>query len=96
MALIEVFKSETVISSALIEAPSPEQALKYARVVSGMPNEPQYTEVSRRSPRLSLSPDINKREKSAEEEKDAVTPPVRAIPAAHVAKAPIPAPKPKA
>lgn len=67
METFKVYKHETVISAAEVEASSQEQALRYARVTVGMPTEPQYVEVERRNPRLSMSAERPKEAKEAKE-----------------------------
>lgn len=63
MEKFKVYKHETVTSVAEIEAPSEEQALKFARVSEGMPGAPEYSEMSRRNPRLSASPEVTRETK---------------------------------
>lgn len=52
--LVKVYKHETVTSVAEIEAPSEKQALQYARVTNGMGNAPEFSELTRTNPRISL------------------------------------------
>jgi hypothetical protein len=54
METFTIYRHETVTSVTEIEAESPEQALKYARVADGMPNGPEFGEYERRNKRYSL------------------------------------------
>ena len=61
LSMVKIYKTETVVSVAEVEAPTPEKALKFARASEGMPSEPVYAETERRNMRLSLSSEIGKR-----------------------------------
>lgn len=63
---VKVYRSETVVSVAEIEAPTEDAALKFARAAEGMPNPPEYKEIERRGVRLSLSEDIGTRKPKGE------------------------------
>ena len=53
--LVKIYKHETILSVAEVEAPTEAQAIRYARAAVGMDDEPKYQEQFRRNPRLSLS-----------------------------------------
>lgn len=53
--MVKVYRTETVVSVAEVEALSDQQALKVARATEGLQSMPQYQEIERRSVRLSLS-----------------------------------------
>ena len=64
---MKVYRRETVISEAEIDAQTPEQALKFVRASVGMSHFPTFTETSRRDNGFSLSPDIGKRKAKEDE-----------------------------
>jgi hypothetical protein len=66
MTMQKVYKTETVVSVTEIDAPTPEQALKFVRASEGMPSAPTFTEMERRSARFGLDPEIGKKKDSSE------------------------------
>lgn len=65
--MVTIYRRETVISKAEVDAQTPEQALKFVRASVGMSHFPKFTETERRDGGYSLSPDIGKRKGTAEE-----------------------------
>lgn len=59
--MVKVYRRETVISEAEIDAPTPEQAIRFVRAAVGMSHMPEFKEVERRDNGFSLSSDIGKR-----------------------------------
>lgn len=53
--MVKIYKTETVVSVAEIDSPTPEQALKYAKAVEGMQHAPGYLVIGTRSTRFSLN-----------------------------------------
>lgn len=58
---VKVYKRETVISVAEVEVASEAQAVKYVRAVEGTPSAVQFSEQTRNTTGISLSPEIGKR-----------------------------------
>lgn len=65
--MVKVYRRETVISEAEIDAQTPEQALKFVRASVGMSHFPEFKETERRDGGYSLSPDIRKRKGKEDE-----------------------------
>lgn len=64
--MVKVYRRETVISEAEVDAPTPEQALRFVRASVGMPHMPEFTVTERRDNGFSLSPDIGKRKEKVD------------------------------
>lgn len=65
--MVKVYRMETVVSEAEIDAQTPEQTLKFVRASIGMSHFPEFKEMDRRDRGFSLSADIGKRKAKEDE-----------------------------